>query len=271
MFPFSDSDVRRKSFPAVTLLLIATNILVFLYELYLGGFGLLSGGGDVDVVAFFAKWGFIPNELTQGVAHTYQLALTETGLERVDIETPLPTWATLFSSMFIHGGFFHLAGNLMFLWVFGVNVEDWMGSFKFLVFYLLAGVAGALSHLAIDPDSLRPLIGASGAISGVMGAYMLLYPFNRVNTLIVFFIITVVRLHAVALLGLWFAWQLLQGLGSLAISDDVNVAFFAHVGGFVAGAVMAVAYKLLSRQPVWPSRQRAQPWDYWRRTGRSPD
>ena len=271
MFPFSDSDIQHRSFPVVTTLLIAVNVLVFLYELQLGGLGVLSGGGDLDIVAFFAKWGFIPNELTEWAARTHQLVRTDGGLVLLDVESPLPTWATLCSSMFIHGGFFHLAGNMMFLWVFGDNVEDWLGHLKFLVFYLLAGIAGTLSHLAIDAYSLTPLIGASGAISGVMGAYMFLYPFNRINTLIVFYLITVIRIPAAALLGLWFAWQLVQGVGSLAISDNVTVAFFAHVGGFVAGAVMAVVFALVSGQPVWPSRRRPQAWDYWRRAGRGPD
>ena len=174
----------------------------------------MRGGGDLDIVAFFAKWGFIPNELTQGVACTHQLL----GLDRcpelsagflarpeaslpvlslpngfilLNIDTPLPTWTTMFSSMFIHGGFFHFAGNMMFLWVFGDNVEDWLGHFKYLAFYIVTGIAATLSQLAIDPHSLTPLIGASGAISGIMGAYILLYPFNRINTLIIFFFITV--------------------------------------------------------------------------------
>ncbi len=294
MFPFSDSDVQHRSFPVVTLLLIAVNVLVFLYELQLGGLGVLGGGGDLDIVAFFAKWGFIPNELTQGVACTHQLlnlercpqlpaeflASPQAALPAVDlgrgvillnVDTPLPTWTTLFSSMFIHGGFFHLAGNMMFLWVFGDNMEDWLGHLKFLAFYLLAGIAGTLSHLAIDPTSLTPLVGASGAISGVMGAYMLLYPFNRINTLIIFFIITVIRLPAAALLGLWFVWQLVQGLESLAISSEVSIAFFAHVGGFVTGAILAVVFALATRRPLWQSRRRAQPWDYWHQTGRGPE
>ena len=294
MIPFSDSDIRHRSFPVVNVLFIGVNVLVFLYELQLGGLGLLQGGGDLDIVAFFAKWGFIPNELTQGVACTHQVL----GLERcpelpaeflarpeanlpvfnlpggfilLNIDTPLPTWTTIFSSMFIHGGFFHFAGNMMFLWVFGDNVEDWLGHFKYLVFYLLAGIAATLSQLAIDPNSLTPMIGASGAISGVMGAYMLLYPFNRINTLIIFYFLTVMRLPAVGLLGLWFLWQLIQGVGSLAISNEVSVAFFAHVGGFVAGAIMVAALKLVTGQPVWPSRQGRQPWDYWYRTRRGPD
>ena len=267
MIPYSDADTRHQTFPIVNVILIALSALVFLYELQLGGLGLLGGGGDLDISVFFFKWGFISDELTRGEPFM-RLGL---GFESLDIDSPLPTWATIFSSMFIHGGALHFAGNMMFLWVFGDNVEDWLGHIKYLVFYFLAGVAATLSQWAIDPNSQTPLIGASGAISGVMGAYMLLYPFNRINALIIFYFITVVRLPAVALLGLWFVWQLIQGVGSLAISDQVSVAFFAHVGGFVAGAVLAGGYKLLTGQPLWPARQGRQPWDNWYRTRRGPD
>ena len=267
MIPYSDADVRHRSFPVVNVVVIALNALVFLYELQLGGFGMLRGGGGMDITLFFFKWGFIPEELTSGRSFQF----LDIVVDKLDIASLVPTWATMFSSMFIHGGFLHFAGNMMFLWVFGDNVEDRLGHFKYLVFYLLAGVAATLSQWAIGLHSETPLIGASGAISGVMGAYILLYPYNRINALIVFYFITVVRLPAVALLGLWFLWQLIQGLGSLAIPDQVSVAFFAHVGGFVAGVVMLAAYQLVTRQPVWPSRQRRQPWDHWYQSGRRPD
>lgn len=264
MIPFSDSDVRHRSLPIVNVVLIGINALVFLYELHLGGLGLLRGGGNPDITRFFFQWGFIPEELTNGQSFD-QLRTT---FGTVDIKSPVHTLGTIFSSMFIHGGFFHFAGNMMFLWVFGDNVEDWLGRYKYLVFYLLVGVAATLSQLAIAPHSQTPLVGASGAISGVMGAYMLLYPFNRINTLIIFYFITVLRLPAVGLLGLWFVWQLLQGVGSLAIPDQVSVAFFAHVGGFVAGVILVASFNLLAGLPVWPSRRRPQPWEYWYRSGR---
>ena len=183
MIPFSDSDVRHRSLPIVNVVIIGINALVFLYELHLGGLGLLRGGGNPDITRFFFQWGFIPEELTNGQSFD-QLRTT---FGTVDIKSPVHTWGTIFSSMFIHGGFFHFAGNMMFLWVFGDNVEDWLGRYKYLVFYLLVGVVATLSQLAIAPHSQTPLVGASGAISGVMGAYMLLYPFNRINTLIIFY------------------------------------------------------------------------------------
>lgn len=297
MIPIADADTRRRTFPVVNLFLISLCSLVFLYELQLGGLGVLGGGGDLDISAFFGKWGFIADELTRGQACVYRLLHFGDGLPCTEvtdrlrdtvvpdlpiiplqgggalqnIDSPVPTWATIFSSMFIHGGFLHFAVNMMFLWVFGGNVEDWLGHVKYLVFHLLVGVGAALSQWAIDPHAQAPLIGASGAISGVMGAYILLHPYNRISALIIFYFITPVRLPAVALLGLWFVWQLVQGVVSLAIPDQVSVAFFAHVGGFAAGVVLAAGYKLLTREPLWPSRRRLQPWDYWYRTGRGPD
>ena len=256
MFPFADADVHHRSFPIANVFLIALNTLVFLYELQLGGFGFLTGGGNLDISAFFFKWGFIPQELTTGRDLTYLRA----GFNLVDIETPLPAWATLFSSMFVHGGFLHFAGNMMFLWVFGDNVEDRLGHVKYLIFYLLAGVAAALSQLAIDFHSQAPLIGASGAISGVMGAYLVLYPYNRIKALVVYFFITVVQLPAMYFLGFWLILQLINGLGALGISQQVNVAFFAHIGGFVAGVVLIAAYLSLTGQHVWPPRR---PRAYW--------
>ena len=265
MIPFSDADLRRRSFPIVNILLIGLNTLVFLYELQVSGFGLLGGGGGLDTTTFFYKWGFIPEELTRGEPFT-SLGI---GLgTSVDISSPIPTEATIFSSMFIHGGLMHFAGNMMFLWVFGDNIEDRLGHFKYLLFYLVGGVVATLSHLAIDPHSQAPLVGASGAISAVMGAYLLLYPYNQIRVLIVFFLIIPVQLKAMYMLGFWFLLQLFNGLGTLGMADAVNVAFFAHVGGFVAGAAIIAAYKVVTGQPVWPSRRRPPPWDYWYRSGR---
>ena len=264
MIPFSDADVRNPTLPVVTLALIGISCLVFLYELQIGGFGVLTGGGSIDINVFFFKWGFIPEELTTGEAITG----LRTRLNVHSIETPLPTWTTLFTSMFIHGGFFHLAGNMMFLFVFGDNMEHRLGRVKFLGFYLITGVAAALSQLAIDPHSETPLVGASGAISGVLGAYLLTYPFNRVKALIIFYIITVVELPAVWLLGGWFVWQLIQGVMSVGLSDSVSVAFFAHIGGFVAGLILIAAYRLVIREPISPFNRRRPPWDNWYRAGR---
>lgn len=260
MIPFADADVHPRSTPVVTRALIGLNGLVFLYELYLGGLGLLTGGGDFDITRFFFTWGFIPDELAGG----QPFRVLDYGFARLDIETPAPTWATLFSSMFIHGGFFHLAGNMMFLWVFGDKVEALLGRLGFLLFYLASGAAAALSHLAIDAGSQTPLVGASGAVSGVLGAYLLSYPYNRVKALILMFVITVIELPAVWLLGGWFVWQLVQGIYSLGLANAVNVAFFAHVGGFIAGLLLMGAFRLGTGRPLWPGRnpRASQPGPY---------
>jgi membrane associated rhomboid family serine protease len=267
LIPFSDTDAQRRSRPVVNYVLIAINALIFLYALQLGGSGYLWGGSSPDVFVFFLKWGFIPEELGSGRSFT-QLGV---GLRSVDIESPLPTWTTLFSSLFIHGGLFHFAGNMAFLWVFGDNIENRLGHVKYLVFYLVVGVAATLSHFAIDPNSQSPLVGASGAIAGVMGAYLLLFPFNRIKALVIFYFITVIELQALVFLGIWFFLQIINSVGALGLSAGVNVAFMAHVGGFVAGVVLIAGFKLLSREPIIPSRQRRNPWDYWYQSGRGPD
>ncbi len=232
----------------ITAGLIGLNCLVFLYELQTGGLGVLAGGGSLDINIFFLKWGFIPSELSEG--RDYQFLING-----VDIASPVPTWATLFSSMFIHGGFLHLASNMLFLWVFGSSIESHLGPLRFLLLYLATGIAATLSHMAIDLQSQTPLIGASGAVSGVLGAYLLTFPYNRIRALIVMILITVIEVPALWLLGAWFLWQLLQGLTSLGLSNTVSVAFFAHVGGFVAGALVVAAARVITRRPVLPRRQ----------------
>ena len=269
MFPFSDASLHHRTFPYVNAGLIGISVLVFLYEMVLGGFGTLTGSGGLSLNIFFFKWGFIARELTSGQG----FETLNTGFRMVDIASPVPTVATIFTSMFIHGGFMHLAGNMMFLWVFGDNIEDRLGHVKYLVFYLVAGVAATLSQWAINTDSQVPLIGASGAISGVLGAYLMMYPNNKIKALIVFFFITVVEMRAVWLLGAWFVWQLIQGSLSLGLAGSVSVAFFAHIGGFVAGMGLAALYKLAIREPLMPGRgpSRGNPWDYWHQAGRPRD
>ena len=267
MFPFSDASVHHRTFPYVNSALIGISVLVFLYEMVLGGLSTLTGGGGLDLDIFFFKWGFIAKELTAGMP--FEGLNTVSG--PVDIETPVHTVFTIFSSMFIHGGFMHLAGNMMFLWVFGDNLEDRFGHLKYLVFYLVAGVAATLSQWVINTDSQVPLIGASGAISGVLGAYLLIYPNNKVKALIIFYLITVVEMRAMWLLGAWFVWQLMQGSMSIGLSDSVSVAFFAHIGGFVAGMVLAGAYKLAIGESLNLRETKVQPWDRWYQAGRGRD
>ena len=248
MFPFADAGARYRSFAPVTIGLIVLNCLVFLYELQTGGLGVLTGGGSFQINLFFYQWGFIPSELAEG--RDYQFLSGGS-----DIASPVPTWATVFSSMFIHGGVLHLAGNMLFLWVFGNSMEHHLGPVRFLLLYLVTGMAAVLSHMAIEPQSQVPLIGASGAVSGILGAYLLTFPRNRIRALIVMILITVIEVPAMWLLGGWFLWQLFQGLTSLGLSNTVSVAFFAHVGGFAAGLLAVAAARVITRRPVLPQRQ----------------
>ena len=264
MIPLSDADAPAKTAAPVTKAIIGLNLLVFLYELALGGLGFLFGADGLRLTIFFLTWGFIPRELTEGIAY-------ESFITAGDIDTPVPTWGTLVTSMFIHGGLLHLAGNMMFLWVFGANLEARLGYVWYVLFYFVTGVLAALCHWVVESGSPVPLVGASGAIAGVMGAYLMLYPRNRINSLVIFYFITVIRLSAFWLLGFWFALQLLQALLTFGVSAQVSVAFWAHVGGFVAGVGIIAIYKLVTGQPVLPTRgppsppsHPGSPSRYWR-------
>jgi membrane associated rhomboid family serine protease len=216
----------------VTLSLIIINGLVFLYQLMLQGqpsiyhdaFGQALSKADI----FILQYGLIPRELTH--------------LRDLPPLIPFPIWVTLFTSMFLHGSIFHIGGNMLYLWIFGDNVEDAMGHFKFLIFYLLCGAIAALSQVMVSINGANPIIGASGAIAGVLGAYMMLFPYSRILTLVFFFFfIRFIEIPAMVILGFWFIYQLLlapSGLGS-----GGGVAFFAHIGGFLAGALLVYIFK----------------------------
>lgn len=177
------------------------------------------------------------------------------GVEVVDLEAP-PFWATVLTSMFLHGGWLHIVGNMLFLWVFGCNVEDRLGKLRFLLFYLLAGATAVYAQALLDTGATEPTIGASGAIAGVLGAYLLLYPRARVLTLVfIIFFVTVIEIPALVLLGLWFLLQFLPAVGDLATPDVASqgggVAYLAHVGGFVFG-LATIRLFLLGRRPAGP-------------------
>ena len=262
MIPLSDPDARRSGHPYVSIGLIALNALVFLYELTLG---------DAATTQFYYNWGLIPAKLTQGLDEfgrlcSGQLLRNATGAvvcqgTIIDLKATNAAWGTVFSAMFIHGGIMHFAGNMLFLWVFGDNVEDRLGHVKYLFFYLACGVAATWTQVAINTDSQVPNIGASGAIAGVLGAYLLLFPYSRINTLVIFYFITVVRVPALFLLGFWlFIQNILPGLGSLGAAVDTGgVAYWAHIGGFVAGVLAIGLYLKALGQPVLPSYRR-MPW-----------
>ncbi|MBI3008406.1 MAG: rhomboid family intramembrane serine protease [Candidatus Omnitrophica bacterium] len=213
MIPLKD-DNPTKTFPIITILLIITNIAVFLYELSLGeGVNYLVG-----------TMGAVPYEVT----HIY-----------LNPQVPL----TLITSLFLHGGILHLLGNMLYLWIFGNNIEDAVGHIKFILFYLITGITASMTHILLNPDSMVPVIGASGAISGVMGAYFLLYPRAKVLTLIPFFIfIRIIKVPAFFFLGFWMLFQVISGI-NVSQSGEAGIAWFAHIGGFAAGLILAPIFR----------------------------
>jgi rhomboid family protein len=210
--------IPSRTTPVVTISIIALNIIVFLYE--------LSLGRAID--AFTLYYGLVPAAFS---------------------------WVTVFTSMFLHGGVLHVAGNMLYLWIFGDNVEDRMGHGRFLVFYLLCGVAAALAQTITVPESVVPMVGASGAIAGVMGAYFVLYPRSRIVTLLpFFFFFQVIEVPAILFLGIWFVMQFLSGVGSIVSTigrgGTGGIAFWAHVAGFVAGITGVALFRRPERQRV---------------------
>ena len=233
MIPLRDANPTTRT-PWVTLGLIAINAAAFfLWEPITGSLQ--------EQQVFFVCEGAIPQELSS--FRTIPVLANECpGGKSVLV--------SLFTSMFLHGGFLHLAGNMLYLWVFGNNIEDRMGPIPFLVFYLAAGIVAAYAQVLPDPDSLTPLVGASGAIAGALGAYLVIFPHARVLTLVpIFFFLQLIELPAVLVLGFWFVLQALQGVGSL--QAETGVAWFAHIGGFVFGAAIALLF--YRRRPPQPS------------------
>jgi membrane associated rhomboid family serine protease len=210
MFPIGDDDSAVRSVPIVTYGLIAANVLFFLVEL---------NGGD----EFIKQWAFIPHRFT---------------------EDPGANWPTIFTAMFMHGGWMHLFGNMLYLYIFGDNIEDAFGPVKYFIFYILAGIAATFAQYYFNENSNIPNVGASGAIAGVLGAYILMFPNARIDVLVVRQIIS---MPALVVIGFWIVLQLFSGVGSIARTDETadagGVAYLAHVGGFVAGLVAALVFK----------------------------
>jgi membrane associated rhomboid family serine protease len=210
MFPLGDDNSQRRSLPVVTLTLIALNVLVFLVELNAGE-------------AFIQQWAFVPRRFAAD---------------------PAGQVSTIFTGMFMHGGWLHLFGNMLYLWIFGDNVEDEFGSLKFLVFYLLCGVAATMAQFYISTRSNIPNVGASGAIAGVLGAYLLMFPNARVRVLVYN---QIVAMPALIVLGMWIALQVFSSVGSIAptgqTTEQGGVAYMAHVGGFVAGLALTFLFR----------------------------
>ena len=255
MIPLRD-DQPALTFPLVTVLLIAANVLVYVGQQTLpleqvwalvpyevthhrdlnGLFAHLGQGGDVRLYQ-------IPND------PTFQLGPRDIAYG----PSPHPVWLTFFTSLFLHGGLLHIAGNMLYLWIFGNNVEDALGRVRFLLFYLVCGLAAGAAQVAIDPNSLIPNVGASGAIAGVLGAYFILYPNARVLSIVpVFFLGLLAQVRAYWVLLIWIVVQVFQGVNGLGMSRGGGVAYFAHIGGFFAGILIILllgGQRLAAGQP----------------------
>jgi len=236
MIPIKD-DIPSRSYPIVNIALIVMNVIAFFFELALGD----------SLEPFIKQFGVIP------IRYFYE------GIENLDgtityfstSERIIP----LFTSMFLHGGWLHLIGNMLYLYIFGDNVEDRMGHFRYIIFYILCGLAGTFAHIITNPDSEIPTIGASGAISGILGAYLLLYPAARIVVVLpILFFWDILKLPALVVLGFWFVTQLTQGMLTLAVTTTANaggVALWAHIGGFVFGMIAINIFKKKSRKPTY--------------------
>ncbi len=212
MFPISDENPTH-NFPLLTIGFIAINVLVFFQEVV----------GPADMASVFNTYGLIPYKLTNA---------------------PIQNYPNFFTSMFLHGGFMHLAGNMLYLWIFGNNIEDVLGKVRFVMFYFLCGIVAALSHVFADVNSQVPMVGASGAISGILGAYLILFPKAKVKTLVFLGIIfTIARIPAVVFLLIWIGMQILNNM-----AGGEGVAWLAHIGGFIAGAVFILPFKSRRRK-----------------------
>ncbi len=230
MLPLYDTIPSRR-WPVVNWLLIFLNVAVFLFE---------SSLRAATLNRFIFAWGLVPARL---------------------FLDPFQAWPTIFSSMFLHGGWFHLLSNMWILFIFGDNVEDRLGHLRYLLFYLLSGVAAALLQAFLIPFSRVPMVGASGAIAGVLGAYMLLFPHSRIVSLIpFFFFITTAEIPAVVYLGFWFLSQLYSGLFSLAGAQASGIAWWAHIGGFLFGLLTAGIFAPRRPRPRYTFYSDQWPW-----------
>jgi membrane associated rhomboid family serine protease len=239
VFPIGDDNRGRTITPFVNWILILANLGVFIYQITLPS-------GDLE--RFLFAYGAIPIEITSAFPSLSSEAL--------------PIYGTIFTSMFMHGGIAHFLGNMLFLWIFGDNIEDAMGHLGYLLFYLAGGFSAALAHIAFDINGALPMIGASGAISAVLGAYLMLFPTGMVRVLIFVGLPLIFAVPALVMLGLWFVTQLLAGVASLEGAGEAagGIAFWAHIGGFVAGAILVWFFRdpyAVRRQKMARSGRRA--------------
>lgn len=218
MIPLKDDNPTR-IFPIVTIGIIAANILVFIYQISLGP----------GYEKFIFAYGALPYEITHGID--------------IGPQIQMPVFFTVYTSMFMHGGFMHIIGNMLYLWIFGNNIEDSMGHIRFIFFYLICGTVASLTHIFLAPNSKIPMVGASGAVSGILGAYILLFPHARILTLVIFgFFVRMIKIPAIVVLGFWIVLQFLNSAVASG-SEGGGVAWFAHIGGFFAGLILIYFFK----------------------------
>lgn len=258
MFPIRDDNPHFTT-PYATMAIIAANVAAWVF--------LQGLGTEPALSASVCQLGLIPGELLQLVEPGTRLQISANAYCELGAS---PNWHTVLTSMFMHGGWLHIIGNMWFMWIFGNNVEDSMGHGRFVVFYLLSGFAAAAAQILADPGSAIPMVGASGAIGGVMGAYILLYPRVHVHMLVFLgFFITTIAVPAYLMLGYWLLIQVISGFASIG-AEGGGVAFWAHVGGFAAGALLVNVFKdqrLVERHP-YHGWKRPAPSRTWQRLDR---
>lgn len=241
MFPIHDENERGQGPAYVSLAFIAINVAVFI---------LLQGAGsNVRGTEFTFGWAAIPYEIINGVdlVEPRPIEIGGATLLVPQFPGPTPIWLTLLTSMFMHGGWLHLGGNMLFLWIFGDNVEHRVGHLPFAIFYLVAGVVASMAQILVDTSSIIPTLGASGAIAGVLGAYLVMFPGNRVLVILIRFPIWV---PAIVAIGMWAALQVIGGFGAPAQAG--GIAYMAHIGGFVAGLVGGLLFRAIYNEPRHP-------------------
>ena len=242
MIPLKDYPEPRRRLPWVTWGLIAVNIVIFLYQISLGP----------DAPAFMFAYAVVPVALTHGILQTSLPGVPA----HLPFHTPEPVYLTLLTAMFLHAGWLHIGGNMLYLYIFGDNVEDRMGHLPYLLFYLFCGVVAGVAQIAVDPNSTIPSLGASGAIAGVLAAYLVLFPWAGVRTIIFIFVFfTIVTLPAMVLIGVWFLLQFFDGIAALSqVQQGMGgVGYFAHVGGFVSGLVITLLLRSRLQPPATTS------------------
>ena len=239
MLPIGDEDNAPPGFPIVNVLIIAISLAVFLYQL--------------ASPEFTNGYSAVPVEITTGrdLVGQFPITLPDGGVALVDeARGPSPIWLTLLTSMFMHGGWTHIGGNMLFLFIFGDNVEKALGHLRYLGFYLVCGLVASLAQVFSGPDSVLPSLGASGAIAGVLAAYLIYFPRNRVRVLLGFFVTTV---PAIAMIGLWAVIQFVNGFGATGVNaQSGGVAYMAHIGGFIAGLIIALGLRPFVNRAVGP-------------------